>query len=99
MSITDHDSIDGQEQAISLAKKAGICYMSGVELNVSFSHPQYWEGKPISLDFLGYQFDINNKALKSKLEAMAKYRVERAAKILANLNAEFDKEGLPNLTK
>ena len=29
---------------------------------------------------------------------MAKYRKERAVKILANLNAEFDKEGVKNLT-
>ena len=54
MSITDHDSIGCQLTAMDLAGKAGIRYVSGVELNVTFSHPQYREGKPISLDFLGY---------------------------------------------
>jgi 3',5'-nucleoside bisphosphate phosphatase len=98
MSITDHDSIEAQAQAMTLAKEAGIYYMSGVELNVNFSHPSYVGGKPVTLDFLGYQFDINNESLKGKLETMAKYRRERAAKILANLNAEFDKEGIKNLT-
>ncbi len=99
MSITDHDSIDCQEIAMDLAKKAGIGYVSGVELNVTFSHPRYHEGKPISLDFLGYQFNAKNIALKEKLEQMANYREERAAKILANLNAEFEKEGIEKLTK
>jgi len=99
MSITDHDSISCQQVALKLAKKAGIRYVSGVELNVTFSHPRYREGKPIPLDFLGYQFDAKNKALADKLRQMAEYREERAAKILSNLNAEFEKEGISKLTK
>jgi predicted metal-dependent phosphoesterase TrpH len=99
MSITDHDSIGCQQVALDLAKKAGIRYVSGVELNVTFSHPKYREGKPVSLDFLGYQFDAENKELRDKLQRMANYREERAAKILSNLNAEFEKEGIAKLAK
>jgi hypothetical protein len=99
MAISDHDCIGCQTQAIALAKKESIRYVTGVELNVTFSHPKYHEGKTVSLDFLGYQFDPNDKALKDKLETMAKYREERAAKILDNLNAEFKKENIPALTK
>lgn len=99
ISITDHDSIDCQEEAMALAKKNGIRYISGVELNVTFSHPKYHEGKSISLDFLGYQYDINNKELKNKLHQMAEYREQRAAKILDNINAEFEKEEIEKLTK
>jgi len=99
MSITDHDSIGCQKQAMTLAQKNGIHYVSGVELNISFLHPNFCDGKPASLDLLGYQFDINNKALKKKLEQIGEYREERAAKILENINAEFKKEGLKNLTK
>jgi predicted metal-dependent phosphoesterase TrpH len=99
MAISDHDSIRAQTGAIMEAKKAGIRYVTGVELNVTFSHPKYKEGKPVSLDFLGYQYDPANTALKSKLETMAKYRVERAAKILDNLNAEFKNENIAALTK
>jgi predicted metal-dependent phosphoesterase TrpH len=99
MSITDHDSIDCQKLALDLAGKAGIRYVSGVELNVTFSHPEYHGGKSISLDFLGYQFDANNKGLEKKLLQMANYREERAAKILRNLNAEFEKEGIEKLAK
>ena len=99
MSITDHDNINCQPQAVSQAKQTGIGYVTGVELNVTFSHPNFQNGKAVSLDFLGYQFDPDNKALKDKLEAMAKYRMERAAKILDNLNAEFQKENIAALTK
>lgn len=99
LSITDHDSIGCQEKAMALAKRDGIRYVSGVELNVTFSHSQYHEGKSISLDFLGYQFDPKNKELKDKLQLMAEYREERAAKILKNINVEFEKEGIEKLTE
>jgi len=98
MSITDHDSIGSQEAAVKLARQAGIRYVTGVELNVTFTHPRYREGKPVPLDFLGYQFDATDKTLASKLEQMATYREERAAKIMGNINAEFEKEGISKLT-
>ena len=99
MSITDHDSIDCQKKAMILAQENGIHYIYGIELNVSFSHPNFHNGKSISLDFLGYQFDINNKPLQEKLEQISEYREERAGKILEKLNGEFEKKGLKNLTK
>jgi len=99
MSITDHDSIRCQEKAMALTNKNGIRYVAGVKLNVTFSHPRYNEGKSISLDFLGYQFDTNNEELRNKLRKTAQYREERAAKILDNVNAEFEKEGIEKLTK
>lgn len=99
MAITDHDNISCQSVAIDAAEKAGIEYITGVELNVTFSNPKYKEGKPFSLDFLGYQFDHQNKALQNKLVLMVKYRDERGAKILDNLNTEFRKENIPELTK
>jgi predicted metal-dependent phosphoesterase TrpH len=61
LSITDHDSIGCQDVAADLAGKAGIRYVSGVELNVTFSHPKYRLGKQISLDFLGYEFNAKNE--------------------------------------
>jgi 3',5'-nucleoside bisphosphate phosphatase len=98
MAVTDHDNISCQSVGIDAAKKAGIDYITGVELNVTFSNPKYKEGKPFSLDFLGYQFDHKNKPLLEKLALMAKYREERAAKILDNLNTEFRKENIQELT-
>ncbi|HEX9262485.1 MAG TPA: PHP domain-containing protein, partial [Candidatus Bathyarchaeia archaeon] len=99
LSITDHDSIGCQEVAVDLSENAKIGYVTGVELNVTFSHHGYREAKPISLDFLGYQFDPTNDEMKIKLQQMAAYREKRAAKILENLNAEFGKEGITALSK
>ena len=82
LSITDHDNIECQEAAAILASRYGIHYISGVELNVSFSHPRYTEGKKISLDLLGYQYDIDNKSLARKMRELKEYRKIRAEKIL-----------------
>jgi len=99
MSITDHDAIGCQEKAEALATNNGIQYVYGVELSVSLSHPKLTKGKLIPLDFLGYQYDINNRELKKKLQQLRKYREERAEKILEKINVEFEKEGIKNLTK
>jgi predicted metal-dependent phosphoesterase TrpH len=98
MSITDHDSVGCQKQAKELAQRNQISYINGVELNITFSHPNFSNGKPASLDLLGYQFNINNKDLQKKLEQISQHRDKRAAEILENLNAEFDKQGLENFT-
>jgi predicted metal-dependent phosphoesterase TrpH len=98
ISITDHDSIHAQGQAIELAQTHGMAYITGVELNVTFFHPDYKMGKTISLDCLGYQFDIENSALLEKLETLRDYRQRRAELILENINREFAQEGLPGFT-
>ena len=96
MSITDHDSINCQETAIALAQKHGISYVTGVELSVSFHYPD--QDKIVSLDFLGYGYDVHNQELKDKLQVMKAHREKRAHEILEKLNAEFEKEGIPKFT-
>jgi len=98
MSITDHDAIHCQDVALSLAERYGIAYIAGVELNVTFSHRSYGEGKEISLDFLGYGYDIHNEPLTDKLRALRSFRERRAREILENINREFQKEGRRSFT-
>jgi predicted metal-dependent phosphoesterase TrpH len=98
LSITDHDSIAAQRRAMELARAYGMAYITGVELNVTFSHPDYKGGKAISLDCLGYQFDIDNAPLVKKLETLRDYRKKRAVLILENLNRAFAEQGLPAFT-
>lgn len=98
ISITDHDSVSSQEQAIALADSYGIDYITGIELNVTYSHPDYKDGKAVSLDFLGYGIDIHSGPLEKKLEELRNYRQLRAEKILANINEEFRREGLKEFT-
>jgi len=97
ISITDHDSIDCQETAITLARKYGMSYITGVELNVTFYYPE--GNKDVSLDFLGYGYDIGNQELKDKLRLIKGHRRKRARQILENLNVEFDKEGIERFTE
>jgi predicted metal-dependent phosphoesterase TrpH len=94
ISITDHDSIDHQGQAIRLAERQGIRYITGVELNVTFPY----SGKSASLDFLGYGYDHDNLALRQKLQIIGEHRLKRARQIMENLNIEFRRENLPLLT-
>jgi predicted metal-dependent phosphoesterase TrpH len=98
ISITDHDSIDCQEPAKTLADHYGIRYVYGLELNVSFSHPEYGNSKPISLDFLAYQYDIHYPPLVEKLSALREYRIRRAQQILEKINQELLKEDLEAFT-
>jgi predicted metal-dependent phosphoesterase TrpH len=99
ISITDHDAIECQEAAMELAAKHHMHYLSGVELNISFSHPAYRDGKAVSLDVLGYNYDIQNKALAQKTHQLREYRKVRAKKILDNINAELKKENKGLLTQ
>ena len=96
MSITDHDSTDCQTRAMALAKEYGIFYITGVELNVTFQYPG---SKFVSLDFLGYQYDIGNQELKNKLQLIREHREARARQILEKLNVEFDKEDIERFTE
>jgi hypothetical protein len=94
MSITDHDNVDYQDEALNIASNLGISYISGVELNVTF----IYKNKSYSLDFLGYNYDANNSTLKKKLKLIREHREKRAQQILAKLNEAFDTEGIDRFT-
>ena len=99
LSITDHDSLEAQAKADELANKMGIKYLTGLELNISFSCSLYPDIKAVSLDLLGYNIDINNDVLLHKLKTLREFRQKRAAEIISNLNEVFRKEGLPEFTE
>jgi predicted metal-dependent phosphoesterase TrpH len=99
ISITDHDSLDCQESAKNLAAEHGIQYICGLELNITFSHTEYRNGKPISLDFLAYQYDTSHTHLQQKLSELRAYRVDRAEQILEKINHELEKEHLERFSK
>jgi predicted metal-dependent phosphoesterase TrpH len=94
LSITDHDAIVHQVKAIKLAADYQLRYITGVELNVTFPY----QGKAVSLDFLGYGYDYKNNALNEKLRLIRDYRGIRARQIIENLNTEFKKENRPLFT-
>lgn len=99
ISITDHDSIDCQAAAKNLADQYGIRYIYGLELNITYSHPEYKGGKSVALDFLAYQYDSHYGPLIKKLTDLRIYRERRAEQILEKLNGELEKERLDLFTR
>ncbi len=75
-SITDHDTIDAQAEAVEAAKKYGIKYLTGVEFSVRH------EGE---LHILGYGINIWDKSFATELEALRESRLQRVDLILEKL--------------
>jgi predicted metal-dependent phosphoesterase TrpH len=98
ISITDHDSMDCQTQAAGLAERNEIKYITGMELNITFTDPVITKGKNISLDFLAYNYDPSNEELRAQLNVMKNHRINRAKEIMDKINVEFEKEGIKKLT-
>ncbi|HXZ47672.1 MAG TPA: PHP domain-containing protein [Usitatibacter sp.] len=77
IALTDHDTTDGLEEAESAARKAGIAFVPGVEISVS------WGGT--TLHVVGLRVDPAAAPLAAGLRAVRDGRFGRARKIAAEL--------------
>jgi predicted metal-dependent phosphoesterase TrpH len=78
ISITDHDTVQGIEEAAAYAGTSGVEIVPGVEL--SSSH----DGTEIHI--LGYFLDVQNKTLLDSLETFRQERLKRIERIVDKLN-------------
>lgn len=78
LSITDHDSVDALEEAVTAGAQWGVEIVPGVELSVTLG------AKDIHV--LGYMFDPFNKQLHDTLALFKRERFHRAARIVEKLN-------------
>ena len=78
-SITDHDSVDGVEEAKREARAAGLTCIPGVELTA------YW--RRVEFHILGYFLDPNSTALRSFLANTREARLLRLHAMLGRLRA------------
>ncbi|MCD4656194.1 MAG: PHP domain-containing protein, partial [Planctomycetes bacterium] len=78
LSITDHDTIECQQEAIEFAKHFGIKYITGVELTSYYAIPEYNDGKHVQLHLLAYGFNHNDEKLCNLLRATGEKRKTRA---------------------
>lgn len=85
MALTDHDTIDGLDQARQAAKDYRVGFLNGVEVSVS------WGGETLHLVGLG--FDPLQGDLAANLKALQLSRRERASAMDAGLQAH----GLPSV--
>ena len=80
VSITDHDNTEGYPLAHKIGSELGIEIITGSELSSEIDG--------VDVHILGYFVDINNVALKNKLQEMKEARYVRAKKMVRNLNRQ-----------
>ena len=79
ISITDHDSINGLEEAISCSKDLGIEVIPGVEISTDIDNTE--------MHILGYFFDIYNDELHKYLQFFREERFHRAKRMVNKLRS------------
>ena len=86
MSLTDHDTVKGVGLALEEGEKHGIKVLPGIEISTY---------AVCEVHILGYNIDINNDRLLTRLAEIEDKRHERIKAILTNLkkyNIELDEE-------
>ncbi len=78
-SLTDHDEIGGQDEAVAAAQALGMRYVPGVEISVS------WGDETVHV--VGLRIDWRNAELVRGLAATRNGRAQRAMKMAAQLDA------------
>jgi 3',5'-nucleoside bisphosphate phosphatase len=68
--LTDHDELGGQDRAITAARAAGLPYLTGVEVSVTFAG--------VTVHIVGLGMDHTNPALLAGLQATRGGREQRA---------------------
>ncbi len=79
IAITDHDTVEGVEEALAEGEKRGIEVISGVEISA------YLDDLPMHI--LGYGFHHEDASLKENLKKVQAARHERNLRILEKLYA------------
>lgn len=77
LALTDHDMVKGVSQAKQACQDAGIHFVPGVEVSIT------WQGR--SVHIVGLQVDDTDQDLIDKLDANRSGRVERAMEISRRL--------------
>jgi predicted metal-dependent phosphoesterase TrpH len=79
LALTDHDELSGLDAAREAARSAGIRFVDGVEMSVT------WGG--ITIHIVGLCIDPANAALAAGLESVRNSRVVRAERMASELTA------------
>jgi predicted metal-dependent phosphoesterase TrpH len=77
LSLTDHDTIAGLEEAAEESRKAGITFIPGIELGVTYGHSE--------IHLLGYGIDPRSRRLRETLDQLAAERFDRMEKMVQRL--------------
>ncbi|SHE71913.1 hypothetical protein SAMN02745164_01008 [Marinitoga hydrogenitolerans DSM 16785] len=77
-SVTDHDNIGAQKEAIYFANKYEVNYITGLEISCKFKN---------MFDILGYNISLDNNDLNSALEKVQNFRKNRNKLMIERLNS------------
>lgn len=83
LALTDHDSLDGLEQAVAAADAAAVSLVPGVEISVT------WRGRTVHI--LGLGVDSADMRLRAGLAGLSEFRDWRATEIARRL----ERSGIP----
>lgn len=78
ISITDHDTAEGIDEALMAGREYGVKVIPGVELSIAH--------KGLNVHLLGYYFDHHDQVLLDKIKVVQKSRKDRNYKIIKKLN-------------
>jgi len=79
IAVTDHDTIDGNAEAMAEGERQALIVVPGVEISVDHS--------PGSMHMLGFFIDIESGGLGEKLRLLQDSRADRNPRIIQKLNA------------
>ncbi len=80
--VTDHDCVDGVEEALRAGEEFGIAVLSGLEMDVSCD-----VGEGCEAHVLGFGFDVRNAEIRDVFARLDVAREARNAEILGRLRS------------
>ncbi len=90
IALTDHDTVEGLDEALAAGVDLGVEVITGIELSVSFRGYS-------DVHLLGYFIDHRDRAFATKLAEFRKTRVERGRAIIDRINARLTREKRRNI--
>ncbi len=80
IALTDHDTVDGIEEAVSAGKKYGVTVIPGIEISAEYKNGD--------LHILGLGIDYTNEIFKEKVAVCRDSRDNRNIKMIKKLNEQ-----------
>src|SRR5439155_11952169 len=78
LSLTDHDTVGGIDEAAAEARRLSIDFLPGIEISAEYPHP-------CTLHLLGYGIDPTSPVLREMTSKLIEGRDSRNPKIIARL--------------
>lgn len=79
VAITDHDTVDGIDEALAAGDETGVIVIPGIELSAVY-------GRNVEVHMLGYFVDHHNQAFLAHLQILRDARTLRGKRIVERLN-------------